>query len=71
MNEMRCTVDDKNADGVGRCQCSFVTASGGTCRTFGPRPTFAEAFPYLAVPHPPTTDRPAAEAVGESEEHDG
>lgn len=45
---MRCTADDLDESGVGRCPCSAVTASGGTCGMFGPPPTFAEAFPYLA-----------------------
>lgn len=37
------------ATGPGRvCPCSLVTATGGECPIFGPLPTFAEAFPYLA-----------------------
>lgn len=57
---MRCTADDVDEKGVGRCPCSLVTATGGTCRVFGPPPTFAEAFPYLA-------DLPVPGAAGEEE----
>jgi len=34
----------------GTCPCSLVTATGGTCKVFGPQPTFAEAFPHLTTP---------------------
>lgn len=52
---MKCTADDVDERGVGRCSCSLVTATGGECGVFGPRPTFAEAFPYLTDPQPETT----------------
>jgi hypothetical protein len=64
---MRCTADDRDDKGVGRCPCSLVTATGGTCGVFGPPPTFAEAFPYL-TPAPRaalTTDPSEGESRGE------
>ncbi len=46
---MRCEAGDVDDKGVGRCPCSLVTATGGTCEVFGPKPTLAEAFPYLST----------------------
>ena len=43
---MECEADGKGAV----CACSLVRATGGECPFFGPLPTFAEAFPYLADP---------------------
>lgn len=48
---LRCTADDLDAKGVGRCSCSLVTATGGACSMFD-KPTFAEAFPYLTEEAP-------------------
>lgn len=61
---MRCTAGDVDERGVGRCPCSLVTASGGDCGVFGPPPTFAEAFPYLAATD---TDPSATQAATEGE----
>jgi hypothetical protein len=46
--QMECTIDDKDERGVGRCACSLIMAMRGVCKVYGPPPTFAEAFPYLA-----------------------